>query len=80
MVHARIIKHLVQFPMQDTLTLCAGVESERPHSVGSQGCDVENWSYAQLILDMQERGATGVVFGTAEGSDVFQLECRRADF
>ena len=35
-------------------------------------------SYARLILDLQERGAAGVVVGAPEGSDVFQLECRRA--
>ena len=39
--------------------------------IGSNGL-----SYARLILDLQQRGAAGVVVGAPEGGDVFLLECR----
>ena len=53
----------------------AGGQAEQS-SAGS--CHGEDTSYARIILHLQQRGASGVVVGAPEGSDVFQLACRRA--
>lgn len=55
---------------------CAGGEDQQPSTTS---CGVRDWSYAQLLLDLQKRGASGVVVGAPEGSDVFQLECRQVE-
>ncbi len=74
---------LLQFSTQVGVGRC--IEPLRPSGAAllagpgsASGCG--DRSYAALILDLQERGAAGVVLGAPEGSDVFQLECRRALF
>ena len=63
--------------------LCVDVIADRLSPIlvyagASTGCDTDDRSYAQLILNLQQHGAAGVVVGAPEDSDVFQLGCRQA--